>query len=99
VVNAFGQVEGRREVAQLIGRQRYLADRVSLGIPLFDRDLGVECQQRDILAQRCVTFVDKGDRGCLEFVFYCKHSAILPHRDKRASVAVWRKIAQALTAV
>ena len=75
MVNAFGQVKCGCKIAQLVGREGDFADAVGFCVPLFQRDAGVKSVQGDVLTQRCIALVDKGDHGRVKFMLDGKHVA------------------------
>lgn len=73
-INTLGKVNRSGKIAHLRHGKRHLLDRISARIVLLDRDHLGESIYDDILAQRRIPFVNKGDHSRVKFMLDTKHS-------------------------
>lgn len=72
-IDPFGQVKGGLKIAGLRQGERDPHHFALSRVPLRQGNAVLKNIDHRILKERCLTFIDKGDDGRVEFVFYRKH--------------------------
>ena len=91
-IGAFGQVQRRRQILDLTGRQGDAQELVGTGVKLLDHHAIVKRLDRDVFLQMRLTLVNKGDDRGVKFVLDGEHGPMIGcGPDWRNGGLIWIK--------